>query len=500
MSCPITDLNEISATFIKPILRPDPSVGTKIDLYDQIIIWTSEHLTPSQLNEWRHIGDPIVDYFFEKYGQQLQNNEDTYKFIEQLSLNEQQHCCDESCRNICIINFPKDIRQRPEWFNKEQIQRGQQFSLEHIQIILMATFSYTLILGYGFQQLNNVLIKTQYLSSPNLTETYIRLIETMQMIIHAISGDIDDFDQTFLDIIRVRLLHGMVRYKFKNYIHQIPINQEDSLITLLGFSFGVLHCMEERMGIPISIEDKQSCLHLWRYIGWLIGIQDEFLNYLSSYHSTQIISESIFYHFYLPSSISKHLVHHSIMSWYTYTTIPMSFKFYLGLSQILLGEQLSQALGIDQPEMDLIHRYTIDFVFQMFRILSRLIKLNNRSFNTWISKRNKQKLNKLIHSRLRNFSLFKTYKSNSNTIETKSVKECPCRYYQKKNDGIIQTNDIGPFRISSNFFLQILCVIFCFFLFNSIIKIFCFYSGVFYLFQQRRFCVASFKPKHRRTI
>jgi hypothetical protein len=461
MSCPITGLNAISAALIKPILRPDPSVGTKIDLYDQTTTWTSEHLTPTQLNEWRYVGDPIIDHFFEKYGEQLQNNEDTYKFIEQLSLNEPQHSCDETCRGICILNFPKDIRQRPEWFNKEQVQRGQQFFLEHSPMITMATFSYTLVLGYGFQQLNDILIKTQYLSSPDLSETYVRLIETMQMIVHAISGDIDDFDQTFLDVVRVRLLHGMVRYKFKNYNDQVPINQEDSLITLLGFSFGTLYCMEERMGIQISMDDKQSCLHLWRYIGWLIGIQDEFLNYLSSYNSTRIISESIFYHFYLPSQISKHLVHHSIMSLYTYTTMPMSFKFYLGVSQILLGEQLSQALDIDQPMMDLIHRYTIYSVFRMFRFLSWLIK--KRIFNRWIIKNNRRKINKLIHNHLRNFSLFKTYKSNSNTIETKSLKECPCGYYQKKNQGIIQTNDIGPFKISSILFLKILFLIFGFF-------------------------------------
>ena len=33
------------------------------------------------------------------------------------------------------------------------------------------------------------------------------------MIATVMCGDSDHFDQTFSDIIRVRLLHGMVRYK-----------------------------------------------------------------------------------------------------------------------------------------------------------------------------------------------------------------------------------------------------------------------------------------------
>jgi len=477
MSCPFTGLNEISAIFIKPILRPDPPIGIKIVLYDQTWTWTSEHLPPTQLNEWRNLGDPVIDSFFEKYGEQLKNNEDTYTFIEQLSLHEQQHICNGSCRDFCIINFTKDIRQRPTWFNKEQIQRGQQFFLKYSPIPVISIFFYTLILGYGFQQLNDVLIKTQYLSSADLAETYRRLVETLQMIIHTTTGDVDNFDQTFLDVIRVRLLHGMVRYKIKKYTrlyhNQVPINQEDSLITLLGFSFGVLYCIEERMGIRISIEDKQSYLHLWRYIGWLIGIKDEFLDYMSSYNSTRIISESIFYHYYLPSQISKHFVHHSMMALYTYTSMPMSFKYYIGISQMLLGKQLSEALAIDQPPMDFFHLYTITFVFQIFRFLSWLITFNFRVYNNWIIERNKISLNtfiqKKLNNQLRNFSLFKNYESDKNSVEAKSLKDCPCGYYQKKHEGIIKTNDIGIFRLrkplSFSFVLQILFFIFfCFFL------------------------------------
>ena len=454
MTCPVTGLDRISAASIKPLLRPAPTIGSQVVLYDQSTIWTTDHLTPIQLNEWRYLGDPVIDRFFDKYGEQFQDNEDTYIFLENLSRAEPNHRCDESCRDACVINFPKDIRQRPAWFDKALIERGQQFFRKYSPITTTSTFSYTLILGYGFQQLNEVLVKTEYLISPDLTETYHRLLETMQMIVHAVQGDIDQFDQTFLDVVRVRLLHGMVRYRFKKYNQQVPINQEDSLITLLGFSFAVLYCMEERMGIPISEEDKLACLHFWRYIGWVIGVKDEFLTYFSSYRLARVISESIFYHFYHPSSLSKHLVHHSIMSWYSYTPIPMSFKFYLGISQILIGEQFAKALDIDQPKMDLMHRALLRFVFRIFRFHHWLVNLNIPALNRWIISRNKQRSFELIEKHLRNFALFKSYQSNSIIPERKSRKDCSCGYYQKNHRGFIKTNDTGPFKVSVFVLLQ----------------------------------------------
>jgi hypothetical protein len=83
--------------------------------------------------------------------------------------------------------------------------------VKHSSIGCISIFSYTLILGYGFQQLNDLLIKTEYLSSSDLSETFRRLIETLQMIVHVTCGDLDNFDETFLDVVRVRLLHGMIR-------------------------------------------------------------------------------------------------------------------------------------------------------------------------------------------------------------------------------------------------------------------------------------------------
>ncbi len=71
------------------------------------------------LNTWREEGDPVIDLLFEQYGEQLQIHEDTYTFLEQLSL------CDDFGGDPCVANFVKDTRRRPSWFDREQIERGQ---------------------------------------------------------------------------------------------------------------------------------------------------------------------------------------------------------------------------------------------------------------------------------------------------------------------------------------------------------------------------------------
>ena len=434
MSCPFVNGEQIVAVTIKPTLRPDPTIGARIFIYDQTFLWTDEHLAPTQLNEWRTHGDPLIDAFFQQHGEQFQDGDDTYEILKQSN---------------------DEIRQRPIWFNREQIQRGQHFFLKNSSIALTSIFHYTLLIGYGFQQLNDVLMKTQYVSSTDLSLSHRRLVETLQMITTAVCGDVDDFEQTFADVLRVRLLHGMLRYKLLKQQHtlapHIPINQEDLLITLLGFSFSVLYCMEERMHMPISDDDKHAYLHLWRYIGWVIGIDDDHLIYLSSYRLARVISESIFYHFYLPSPTSRHLVHHSLIAVYTHTIAPMSLHFYLGVTQFLMGDGFSRALDIDQPHVDALHVYAIRLLFQLFRFTRWLANLDNATVSRWIIKRSRQRLiyvvSTVLNNQLCNFARFRSYEASSRTSQLGPLRDCPCGYYQKKQHGMIKTHDIGLFRV-----------------------------------------------------
>lgn len=52
----------------------------------------------------------------------------------------------------------------------------------------------------------------------------------------------------------------------------IPINQEDMAATLLAFSVNVLVGIEIVLGQPLPENEQHDYLALWRYLGWLLGI------------------------------------------------------------------------------------------------------------------------------------------------------------------------------------------------------------------------------------
>jgi len=52
----------------------------------------------------------------------------------------------------------------------------------------------------------------------------------------------------------------------------VPINQEDMAATLLAFSVNVLLGIEISAGRPLDAHDQRDYLALWRYLGWLLGV------------------------------------------------------------------------------------------------------------------------------------------------------------------------------------------------------------------------------------
>ena len=56
---------------------------------------------------------------------------------------------------------------------------------------------------------------------------------------------------------------------------QVPINQEDMAVTLLAFSYNVLVGVEAIRGAELPSGEQEAFLHLWRYMGHLMGVAEE---------------------------------------------------------------------------------------------------------------------------------------------------------------------------------------------------------------------------------
>jgi hypothetical protein len=85
----------------------------------------------------------------------------------------------------------------------------------------------------------------------------------------------------FEETIKVRALHSMIRAHLLSMNWDTdaldhPINQEQMLSTLMGFSYNGIWGLR-RMGIKIHPEEADDYIHLWAYIGHLLGIDEELL-------------------------------------------------------------------------------------------------------------------------------------------------------------------------------------------------------------------------------
>ncbi len=93
--------------------------------------------------------------------------------------------------------------------------------------------------------------------------------------------------------LRVRLMHAMVRQRllrgetWSTAQWGLPVNQLDMQATYLAFS--VVHLVAlQTTGMWLSRDQREAVMHLWRLIGWVMGVEDELLC-LSEAHGRQTL-------------------------------------------------------------------------------------------------------------------------------------------------------------------------------------------------------------------
>jgi hypothetical protein len=80
--------------------------------------------------------------------------------------------------------------------------------------------------------------------------------------------------------VRVRLMHASVRRmllrspRWDRAAWGLPINQADSAGTILLFSLVVLDGLD-KLGFVTDAKDRADFLHLWRWVAWVIGVDDD---------------------------------------------------------------------------------------------------------------------------------------------------------------------------------------------------------------------------------
>lgn len=179
-----------------------------------------------------------------------------------------------------LVTFFQHLEQPPAWLEPARLDRGARACHLAGRVSFLVLRDMALMGGYAyFNSMNHTLDVSGALSQ----KTARRLGETGKWLNDVTAlGGMNRFGNGFITTIQVRLIHALVRRHllqqpdFDTAVWGLPINQIDMLATYLAF--GPVSLMGYRLlGIPLKKQEADDQMHLWRYIGWLMGLDEQWL-------------------------------------------------------------------------------------------------------------------------------------------------------------------------------------------------------------------------------
>ena len=177
-----------------------------------------------------------------------------------------------------LRDFFEVVEAVPEWLDWDLLEEGARVFRFLGQNSLDILTQLSLIGGYRFGGPTDLLVATGGLSGDY---TMRRLGETQKWGV-ALSqpGGMRRGSEGYAVAVHVRLMHALVNDSFASRWDVqrwgMPINQTDQAATL-GLFNGVPLLGCRALGARITREDSRAYMHLWKYVGWLMGVDDQWL-------------------------------------------------------------------------------------------------------------------------------------------------------------------------------------------------------------------------------
>lgn len=265
-----------------------PSKAYRRSHFGQHVLWheyeegsarEGRHLSADALDPYRFLGDERFDEILELYakeGQPLRAGDD---LLERTSSHGSE--ADRTLGKTLAY-----YSRLPSWADEAQLKRGQDVFLAYFPAIGVSLYYRSLVPGFSIPKIAAVLQATAYLAPPaSKSAVHERLMDTGAFLAACLQSDsveaILPNGEGWKAALRVRVLHAKVRRQLlcrkgnrqwdtKHF--GVPINQEDLAATLLAFSANSLLGAEFILGKPLPRQDRLDYLALWRYLGWMLGI------------------------------------------------------------------------------------------------------------------------------------------------------------------------------------------------------------------------------------
>lgn len=338
--------------------------------------WTPNHLTPEQLRpfifKYDVLGAECLDRIDEisppasrtairntDTSQKPENyggdNSDEKKAQRDLyALLEEHHLKDSKLDDLW-----NEIHTIPEWVDWDQIQRGQDVFYRYGGPAIISLTFQSLVGGMGGRRVVETLSKT---GGFGVKVARRRLLETFQHVLQ-VTKDLESIQpggEGFASSIRVRFLHAAVRRRILGLVKErpnyfdvetygVPVNDLDSIGTILTFSAALIWLGLPRQGIYLRPQEILDYTALWRWIAHLLGTPTE--PFLSTPQRAKAMLESLGAADLDPSDMSKVLANNILTGLSAEPPTFASREFLCAEAHWLNGYELADALGIQRPSL-----------------------------------------------------------------------------------------------------------------------------------------------------
>ncbi len=245
----------------------------------------------AQLDRGYDVGDPRCDAWV-AFAQNLpRNGMDLYAKALQNGIDSMPDAPQP------LVDLFRDMERQPDWLDWTRVDQGAVTLARYPILQGLMLQSVSLMGGYAVPGLAQPLIETGSLAD----RVCPRMARTLMFVAAVTSRHAMQKHQPgYVQAGHVRLIHTLVRHQLS---HQgawdferfgVPINQTDLVATNLQFSLVVLYGLRA-FGSNLSMDEREAVLHLWRYIGHVMGLDTQTMpdteqassQWLYAYLSTQ---------------------------------------------------------------------------------------------------------------------------------------------------------------------------------------------------------------------
>ncbi|HET8705158.1 MAG TPA: oxygenase MpaB family protein [Pseudomonadales bacterium] len=291
-----------------------------------------------------------------------------------------------------LVDLFAQIDEEPIWLDRDKIKLGCDVSRRVGVSGELVLRNLSLMAGYLGSAAAKPLVFTGQLDRM----TPRRLVETGKFWFDVTTpGGLERNGEGFKSAIRVRMMHAQVRNMLLNsnkwkmeWGH--PLNQADTMATTLEFSI-IFMLGLRAIGFIINRREREAVIHLWRYIGYLMGVEERILPadeadalralYLMTATAGGPDEDSRA----LGVSLANVPLQEAGDKWYSQALAKAEYHLRVGYTRYILGDKAADILGLPANKMKYfwMAQFPLRFGSELVRATVQpvnrfVLKLNNK--------------------------------------------------------------------------------------------------------------------------